>query len=165
MTQVPHLQSASAQLLSRVRLFVTPWTVAHQAPLSMGFARQEHWSGSPWPPLGGSSQPRDQTQVSCTSCIARRNLYHWATWEAPSVKWGHPNTSPWGVCLHGTEAGFMGHCGTEERGWQQDHERPEAPSPSPVMSSSKTDGSLFQPSIVTQWDFPVTHRMRLLSQN
>ena len=86
----------------------------------------------------GSSRPRDRTQVSCTSCIARWSLYHWATWEAPSVKWGHPNTSPWGVCLHGTEAGFMGHYGTEERGWQQDHERPEAPSPSPVMSSSKT---------------------------
>ena len=31
--------------LSRVRLFVTPWTVAHQAPLSLGFSRHEHWSG------------------------------------------------------------------------------------------------------------------------
>ena len=31
--------------LSLVRLFVTPWTVAHQAPPSMGFSRQEHWSG------------------------------------------------------------------------------------------------------------------------
>ena len=34
--------------LSRVRLFVTPWTVAHQAPLSMGFSRQEYWSGLPF---------------------------------------------------------------------------------------------------------------------
>ena len=31
--------------LSRVRLFATPWTIAHQAPLSMGFSRQEYWSG------------------------------------------------------------------------------------------------------------------------
>ena len=31
--------------LSRVRLFATPWTVAYQAPLSMGFSRQEYWSG------------------------------------------------------------------------------------------------------------------------
>ena len=41
------------QLLSRfscVRLCVTPWTAAHQAPLSMGFSRQEHWSGLPFPP-------------------------------------------------------------------------------------------------------------------
>ena len=35
--------------LSRVRLFVTPWTVAYQAPLSMGFSRQEYWSGVPFP--------------------------------------------------------------------------------------------------------------------
>ena len=34
--------------LSRVRLFVTPWTVVHQAPPSMGFSRQEYWSGLPW---------------------------------------------------------------------------------------------------------------------
>ena len=34
--------------LSRVRLFVTLWTVAHQAPLSMGFPRQEYWSGLPF---------------------------------------------------------------------------------------------------------------------
>ena len=33
--------------LSRVRLLATPWTAAYQAPLSMGFSRQEHWSGVP----------------------------------------------------------------------------------------------------------------------
>ena len=33
--------------LSHVRLFETPWTVAYQAPLSMGFSRQEYWSGVP----------------------------------------------------------------------------------------------------------------------
>ena len=37
--------------LSHVRLLVTPWTVAHQAPLSMGFSRQEYWSGVPLPSL------------------------------------------------------------------------------------------------------------------
>ena len=36
--------------LSRVRLLATPWTAAHQAPLSMGFSRQEYWSGLPLPP-------------------------------------------------------------------------------------------------------------------
>ena len=35
--------------VSRVRLFVTPWTAASQAPPSMGFSRQEHWSGLPFP--------------------------------------------------------------------------------------------------------------------
>ena len=38
--------------LSRVRLFATPWTVAHQAPPSMGFSRQEYWSGLPFPSPG-----------------------------------------------------------------------------------------------------------------
>ena len=40
-----------AQLLSYIQLFVTPWTVALQAPLSMAFSRQEYWSGVPLPPL------------------------------------------------------------------------------------------------------------------
>ena len=35
--------------LSHVQLFETPWTTAHQAPLSMGFSRQEYWSGLPFP--------------------------------------------------------------------------------------------------------------------
>ena len=39
-------------MLSHVKLFVTPWTVARQAPLSMEFSRQEYWSGSPLPAPG-----------------------------------------------------------------------------------------------------------------
>ena len=41
------------KLLSRVRFFATPWTVAHQAPPPIGFSRQEYWSGLPFP------SPRD----------------------------------------------------------------------------------------------------------
>ena len=44
-------------ILSPVRLFATPWAVAHQAPLSMGFSRQEYWSGLPLASLGDLSQP------------------------------------------------------------------------------------------------------------
>ena len=40
-----------------VRLFATPWTVAYQAPLSMGFSRQEYWSGLPFPSPGDLSDP------------------------------------------------------------------------------------------------------------
>ena len=43
--------------LSRVWLFATPWTVAHQAPLSMGFSRQEYWSGLPFPSPGDLPAP------------------------------------------------------------------------------------------------------------
>ena len=46
-----------AQSLNRVQPFVTPWTVAHQAPLSMGFPRQEYWSGLPCPTAGDLSEP------------------------------------------------------------------------------------------------------------
>ena len=44
------------KLLSRVRLFATPWTVAYQAP-SMGFSRQEYWSGLPFPSPGNLPDP------------------------------------------------------------------------------------------------------------
>ena len=43
--------------LSYVQLLETLWTVAHQAPLSMGFSRQEYWSGLPWPPPGDLPNP------------------------------------------------------------------------------------------------------------
>ena len=43
------LLKVKVKLLSRVRLFATPWTVAYQAPPSMGFSRQEYWSGVPLP--------------------------------------------------------------------------------------------------------------------
>ena len=42
-------------LFSRVQLFATLWTVAHQVPLSMGFSRQEYYSGLPFPSPGESS--------------------------------------------------------------------------------------------------------------
>ena len=45
------------KLLSRIRLFVTPWTVAYQAPLFMGFSRQEYWSGLPFPSPGDLPNP------------------------------------------------------------------------------------------------------------
>ena len=44
-------------MLNCVQLFATPWTVARQAPLSMGFSRQEYWSGLPRPPPGDLSDP------------------------------------------------------------------------------------------------------------
>ena len=45
-------------MLCRIQLFATPWTVAHQAPLSTGFLRQEYWSGLPFPTLGDLPNPR-----------------------------------------------------------------------------------------------------------
>ena len=45
----PLWQQMKVKSLSHVRLFATPWTVAHQAPPFMGFSRQEYWSGLPFP--------------------------------------------------------------------------------------------------------------------
>ena len=68
--------------LSHVRLFATSWTVAHQAPPSMGFSRQEYWSGLPFPSPGDlpdpGIEPRDRTQVSR---LAGRRFNFWATRE------------------------------------------------------------------------------------
>ena len=47
--------------LSRVRLFETPWTAAYQAPLSIGFSRQEYWSGVPLP----SPAPCSESVETC----------------------------------------------------------------------------------------------------
>ena len=60
--------------------FATPWTVAHQVPLSMGLFRQEYWSGLPFPPPGGL-QPRDGNCHFPHVLHCRRILYHRGTWE------------------------------------------------------------------------------------
>ena len=50
-------EKVKVKLLSHVRIFATPWTVAHQAPPSMGFSRQEYWSGLPFPSPGDLPDP------------------------------------------------------------------------------------------------------------
>ena len=47
----------SVCVLSHIRLFATPWTVAHHAPLSIRFSRQEYWSGLLFPPPGNLPDP------------------------------------------------------------------------------------------------------------
>ena len=67
---------------SHVQLFAALQTVARQAPLSMGFSRQEYWSGLPFPSPGDLLNP-DRTLVSYVSYIGRQVLYTSTTWEAP----------------------------------------------------------------------------------
>ena len=54
---VKRLELKPRAVLGPVWLFATPWTVAHQAPLSMGFSRQEYWSGLPFPSPGDLPNP------------------------------------------------------------------------------------------------------------
>ena len=52
-----HSDKVKVKSLGRVQLFATPWTVDHQAPLSMGFSRQEYWRGLPFPSPGDLPNP------------------------------------------------------------------------------------------------------------
>ena len=68
--------------ISRVRLFVTPWSAAYQAPPSMGFSRQEYWSGMPLPSpainyyksLNGNKQKKDRIIIPDLSKVASIGL-------------------------------------------------------------------------------------------
>ena len=59
---------------SHVRLFVTLWTAAHQAPLSMGFSRQEYWRGLPCPPPGDLPDPGIEPVSPATIALKMHSL-------------------------------------------------------------------------------------------
>ena len=82
-TYVPHCYNACIlSRFSRVCLCETLWTVARQAPLPMGFSRQEYWSGLPCPPLGDLSHPGIEP-VSLTSLALAGGFFTTSTtWEA-----------------------------------------------------------------------------------
>ena len=65
-----------AQSLSRVQLFVTPWTVAPQAPLSMQFSRQEYWGGLPLPPPGDLPDSGIEPSSPTSPALAGEFFYH-----------------------------------------------------------------------------------------
>ena len=65
-------KEVKVKLLSHVRLFVTLWTVVYQSPLSIGFSRQEYWSGLPFPSPGDLPNPG----IEPGSPTSRQTLYH-----------------------------------------------------------------------------------------
>ena len=65
-----------------VRHFATLWTVAHQAPLSMGFSRQEYWSGLPRPPLGDLPKPGVEPTTLMSLALVDGFFTTRATWKA-----------------------------------------------------------------------------------
>ena len=90
-----HTCRCCVQSLSRVRLFVTPWTVARQALLSMGFSRQEHWSGLPCPPPGDHPDPGIEPAFPKPPALAGRVFTISSTWEAQTHIWRANNKSLW----------------------------------------------------------------------
>ena len=69
---------------SGVRLFATAWTVACQALLSIGFSRQEYWSGLPCPPPGGLPYPGVEFASLMSSALAGGFFITSTIWEALS---------------------------------------------------------------------------------
>ena len=69
---------------SYFQLFATPWPVARQAPLSMGFSRQEYWSGLPCPSPGDLPDPGIEPASLRSPALAGGFFTISATWEAPS---------------------------------------------------------------------------------
>ena len=70
---------------NRVWLSATPWTVAHQAPLSVGFSRREHWSGLPWPPPGNLPNPGMKPTSLMSPALAGR---FFTTRPPGKLSWG-----------------------------------------------------------------------------
>ena len=70
---------------SHVQLFATLWAVTHQASLSLGFSRQEHWSGLPCPPPGDLSYPGIEPAFLTVSWIGRLFFTTGTTWEASNT--------------------------------------------------------------------------------
>ena len=71
-------RKVKVKLLSRVQLLATPWTTAHQAPLSMGFSRQEYWSGVP--------SPSPQERSSCVQ-FSQYFLVRWSIYIVFFSEW------------------------------------------------------------------------------
>ena len=73
--------------LSCVRLIATLWIVAHQAPLSMGFSRQEYWSGFPFPSPGDLPEPGIEPMSLTSPALAGGFFTSSAAWEACLTDW------------------------------------------------------------------------------
>ena len=87
--------------LSHVRLFVTLWTIANQAPLSKGFSKQEYWSELPCPPPRDLPDPGMEPVSLMSLALAGRFFTTSATWEAIYCESGQAEALLWGHQLPG----------------------------------------------------------------
>ena len=72
-------------IFSHVRVFVAPWTVNLQAPLSVGFSRQGYWSELPWPPSDDLPGPGIEPTSVMSPELAGEFFTTSTTWEAPLI--------------------------------------------------------------------------------
>ena len=120
------LRQCLACVLSRVQFFATPWTVAHQAPLSMGSSRQEYWSGFPCPSLGDRPHPGTEPMSLASPALAGglypleppvcskcENTKLWLGWEGviDFIEWATHTGFAFYLWKLGVPIWLMGHQG------------------------------------------------------
>ena len=77
-----HFPKGLVCMLSHIQLFATPWTISRQAPLSMGFPRQEYWHGFPFPTPEDFPDPEIEPASLMSSALAGRFFTTSTSWEA-----------------------------------------------------------------------------------
>ena len=137
---------------SCVQFFAIPWTVAHQAPLSMGFSRQEYWCMLPCPPLGDLSDPGIELKALMSPSLAGR-LFTTMPPGIPSVQFSSVAQSCPTLCdpMNCSTPGLPVHHKLPEFTQTHDHGvsdaiQPSHPllSPSPPAPNPSQHQSLFQ---------------------
>ena len=93
----PWVMLVVVHLVSASNSFITPWSVAHQAPLSLGLSRQVYWSGLPFPSLGNLHNPGMEHTSSGSPELAGQFFTTVATWEALELSLNRPYSFSRGV--------------------------------------------------------------------
>ena len=84
--QLKQTKKENSESVSRVQIFEPPWTVARQPPLSMGFSRQEYWSGLPFSSAEDLPDPGTEPTSLVSPELAGGFFTTSATWEAPPTR-------------------------------------------------------------------------------
>ena len=125
-----------AWALSLVQLFVTPWTVAHQAPVFLGSFSQEYWTGLPFP-SPGDLPDQGLNYISCVSCIGKQFLYQLSHCGSQSLKYQIRSDQ---ISRSVVSDSLRPH--------ESQHARPPCPSPTPrVHSDSRPSSQWCHPAI------------------
>jgi len=141
---------------SHVWLFVNLWTIAHQAPLSMEFSRQEYWSGLPCPPPGDLPDPGMEPTSLISPTLEGRFFTTSATWEALNYGWQDTKTpqSPTATSeAFETKAGTCTcplHTPTPE-GWASHLSHPSSSTPGHSTTLSPYNGAAWLPPLGSKW--------------
>ena len=132
-----HGVCACVRSFSWIQLFETPWTAAHQAPLSMKCFQARNTGVGCHFLLQGSSRPRDWNPVSYVSCFGRHVRYHCTTWEALNTIWLYLIDIVRSKTLVTESIVHMNACGNSFE-WMNESANQSPPLPLPQLSLTNT---------------------------